>query len=104
MLRDADSPRHSEGFNPRSNVDGVAVDVVLAVDDVPNVDSYADLDLPVLWPTVVHLMHRLLNVECAPDCFKGASELDQEGVPDCLDFSAVVLWEVGSDQASVLLK
>jgi hypothetical protein len=49
-------------------------------------------------PRNLSVMHHLLNGDSAKQCVEGALKLDQECVPDCLDFPSSVTGEQWLDE------
>src|SRR5438128_2024783 len=77
---DADACGFRQRLNTGSDVDGIAVDVALAVDDVAHVDADAGQDFPLRGAGGVLFVKGLLDGEGAPHRLQGARELHQEPV------------------------
>ena len=97
-LGDADPAGIGEGLEPGGDVDPVAVDPVLLLDHVPQVDPDAEQHLPVLGQLCVARLQLLLHRHRALHRIHHAGELGQEVVPRRVHHPATVLLdEIGDD-------
>ena len=87
-----------QGFDPRGDVDAVAIDVVVLDDHVAEIDADAQLDAVVRRDTGVALGHRLLHLDRAAHRIDDAGELDQQAVAGGLDDAAMVLGDFRIDE------
>ena len=97
--RDADPARLGERFQPRRDIDAVAVDVAVLDDDVARIDADAELDALVLRGRGVARRHALLHRDRAGDGFDDARELDEDAVAGGLDDAALVLGDLAGRSA-----
>src|SRR6266446_9003691 len=72
--------RIGQGFDPRRDVDAVAVEVVALDDHVAEIDADAQLDAAVRRDTRVPLGHRLLHRDRATHRIDDAGKLHQHAV------------------------
>ena len=91
--------RLGQGFDPRGDVDAVAVDVVALDDHVAEIDADAQLDAVVRRDIRVPLGHRLLHLDRAAHRIDDAGKLHQHAVAGGLDDAAVVLGDLRIDEA-----
>src|SRR5204863_6574688 len=87
--RNANPARAGQRFDPRSDVDAVAVNVAVTMHDIADVDADLELDPAVGGGIGVPLGQGALDFNRALGRLQGAAELDQEGVADRFDFGAV---------------
>ncbi len=80
-----------QGFDPRGDVDAVAVEVVGLDDHVAEIDADAQFDAVVRRDTGVSLGHRLLHRDRAAHRIDDAGKFDQQAVAGGLDDAAMVL-------------
>ena len=93
LLGNANAARSRQWFDASSNVDAIANHVVITTDNVAQVNSDAHLEYPFRWIDRSSLYDRLLNLNPALHCRQSAGKFDQETVPDCLDFMALMFWK-----------
>jgi hypothetical protein len=87
-----------ERFDPGSDVDAVAIEVVALDDHVAEIDADAQLDTAVSPDAGVALGHRLLHCDRAADRIDDAGKLYQQPVTGGLDDPALVLRGFELDQ------
>src|SRR6516162_707553 len=102
VVRYADAAGLGDAFEPRGDVDAVAVDVAVLDDDVAEVDADPEGDPFLLRCRGIALDHRSLHGERAGDRLDHARELDQQAVAGRLDDSAVVPGYHWIDQLSAM--
>jgi hypothetical protein len=96
--RHADAPRLSKPFQTRRHVHAVSEDVIAIDDDVPHVDTYAELDPLLRGHLGVTLDHPSLDLDSTAQGIHNAGELDQHAVPGGLHDPAAVLANLGVNQ------
>ena len=96
--RHADAAGLGQGFEPRRDVDPVAVDVVVVDDDVAEIDADAELQPPLRLDVGVALGHPALHLDSKAHRVDDAGELDQHAVAGGLDDAAAVLGDLGVAQ------
>ena len=82
---------NGQGFDPRRDVDAVAIEIVALDDHVAEIDADAQFDAVVGPDTRVPLGHRLLHRDRAADRIDDAGEFHQQAVAGGLDDAAAVL-------------
>jgi hypothetical protein len=87
-----------QGFDPRGDVDAVAIEVVALDDHVAEVDADAQFDVVIRANARVSLGHRLLHRDRAAHRIDDTGELDQHAVAGGLDDAAMVLGDFRIDQ------
>jgi len=85
-------------FDPRGNVDAVAVDVVVFDDYVAEVDANAELDLLLLRGLGIALGHPLLHFDGAAHCVDHAGKFGQQAVACILYNAPSVTFDFSIDQ------
>jgi len=83
--RYADAARLGQTFQPRRNVDAVAVDVIIFDDHVAKVDADAEIDPPVVLLIGTAFHYAFLGFDSALDGINDACELDQQSITRSLD-------------------
>ena len=83
-----------QGFDPRGDVDAVAIEVVALDDHVAEIDADAQFDAAVRRDTGVPLGHRLLHRDRAAHRIDDAGKFHQQAVAGGLDDAAVVLGDL----------
>src|SRR4051794_3541032 len=89
-------------FEPGSNVDSISEDIAFILDDVADIDSYAEFDTPVRGNACVSAYHPTLNFDRTLHGFDGARKLYQHAVASCLDQAAPMRFELVIDQLSAV--
>jgi hypothetical protein len=87
-----------QGFDPRRDVDAVAIEVVALDDHVAEIDADAQLDAAVRRDADVPLGHRLLDFDRAAHRIDDAGKLDQQTVAGGLDDTTVMLGDFRIEQ------
>ena len=83
-----------QGFDPRGDVDAVAIEVVALDDHIAEIDADAQLDAVVRRDARVPLGHRLLHLDGAAHRIDDAGKFHQHAVAGGLDDAAVVLGDL----------
>ena len=83
-----------QGFDPRGDVDAVAIEVVALDDHVAEIDADAQFDAAVRRDAGVPLGHRLLHLDRAAHRIDDAGKLHQQAVAGGLDDAAPVLGDL----------
>jgi hypothetical protein len=83
-----------QGFDPRSDVDPIAINVIGLDDDVAEIDADAQLDAAVRADTRVPFGHRLLHHDRAADRIDNAGKLHQHAVAGGLDDATAVFGDL----------
>jgi hypothetical protein len=96
VFRDADAAGLGNAFQPRGDVDAIAVDVAVFDDDVAKVDTDPEGDPLPLWRPGIALDHPALHGERAGDGFDHTRELDQKAVAGGLDDLPAMLMDFRS--------
>jgi len=91
---DEDPAGIGQGFDPRGDVDPVAIEVVRLDDDVAEVNADAQFDAVVVRDAGVPLGHGLLHRDCAAHRIEDARKFDQHAVAGGLDDAAVMLGDL----------
>ena len=91
---DADPARLGQAFQPRRDIDAVAIDVVALDDDVAEIDADAELDARCPPARRVALGHLALHVDRAAHRVDDAGELDQQAVASGFDDAAAMLLDL----------
>ena len=91
LARDADAARLGDALQACGDVDAVAVDARLVVDDIAEVDADAELHPTICFDGGVALGHRLLDGDRALDRVHDAGELGEDAVAGRVDDAAAVL-------------
>jgi hypothetical protein len=94
-LADADPAGLGKGFEPRGDIDAIAVDVARFDDDVAEIDADAELDARCLRDAVIAQCHLALQFDRAAHCIDNAGKLDQEPVAGGLDDAAAMIGDLG---------
>ena len=97
-MRDADAVRLGQGFEPRGDIDPIAVDVVGFGDDVAKIDANAEPHALRFGDRLVAVMHAALHLDRAEHGFDHAWKFRQEPVPGIFDDTAVMLLDHGIDE------
>ena len=97
-MRDADAVRLCHGFEPRRDVDPVAVNVVGFYDDVAEMDADAKADPLCLGDCGVAVVHAALHLDRAQYGFDNAGKFGQETVAGVFDDAPMVLANFGIDE------
>jgi hypothetical protein len=92
---DADASGFREAFQPRRNVDAIAMDIVAVDDYVAHVDADAELNPRFLRHASVAFSHRLLRSHGGTDRIDNAGKLRQHAVAHELDNTATMLGDQG---------
>src|SRR5258708_13925774 len=87
-LRDADPVRLRQSFEPRGDIDAVAVDVLGLGNHVAEVDADAQTDALVLYDIEIAAAHRALHLDRAGHRRHPAAELHQPPLPRLLDIAS----------------
>jgi hypothetical protein len=85
VLGDADAAGRRDVFQPRGDVDAVAVDAHLVVDHVAQVDAHAELHAAGLGHALVARLHHRLQPDRAVHRAHGARELRHDAVAGRVD-------------------
>ena len=93
--RNADAATLGYPFEPRRDVNTVAVDIVAIDNDIAEIDPDAEFDSAVRWHFGVALDHPALNLDCALHGIDHAWEFDQYAVARRLDDSAAIRCDPG---------
>ena len=96
--RDADPARLGDPFQPRGDVDPVAVNVTVFDDHITRVDADAKLDALVFGQSIVALRHLPLHRDSAGDPFDDARKLDQQPVAGGFDDAPLMLGDLRVDK------
>ena len=80
-----------QGFDPRGDVDAVAIEIVALDDHVAEIDADAQFDAVVRRDACVPLGHRLLHRDGAAHRIDDAGKFNQQAVAGGLDDAAPVL-------------
>src|SRR4029077_17937538 len=104
LLGNADTAWSRQRFDASSDVHAVPNYIVVAADNVAQVDSYTHLKTPLCWIARISLCDRLLNLNPAFHCLQRARKLDQKTVSDRLNFRATMLWKNRAQKSPMLLK
>src|SRR5215469_14414851 len=81
VFRKAERTRPSQRLHPSGNIDTIAINVVVIVDDdVANIDADAKFDSTIFGNYRVTLGHLLLYFDSALGCINGAREFNEHGV------------------------
>ena len=97
-LREVDPARLRHAFEPRGDVDAVAVDIVAVDDDVADVDADAEDDPVVLGQPIVAERHAALHLDREQHRVDDAYELHQQPIAHQLDDAAAILQRLRLDQ------
>src|SRR5215471_18665852 len=89
--RDANAPGFCQCLQPRSNVDTVAVDVVLLGNYVTNVDADAEPNPAFFWHVGLALGHAGLHLDRAAHCIHNTGKFRHQAVAGVLYGAAMVL-------------
>src|SRR6516164_6004325 len=92
---DADPARLGQRFQPRRDIDAVAINIVVVEDDVAEIDPDAELDAPRLPDLGVALGHPLLQLDRTAHRVDDAGKLDQQPVAGGLDDTPPMLFDLG---------
>src|SRR6185436_3606911 len=87
--RDADAARARQRLDARGDVHAVPVNIPAAMHHVADVNADLDLDAPVATHVMIALGQRALDFDAALRGFQGTVELDEEGVADGFNLSAI---------------
>ena len=87
-----------QGFDPRGDIDAVAVEVVALDDHIAEIDADAQFDAVVRFDAGVALRYRLLHRDGAPHCIDDAGKFDQQTVAGGLDDPPVMLGDLRIDE------
>src|SRR5262245_4048342 len=87
----ADPAGRRQGFEPRGDIDPVAIDIPLIVHDVAEIDANAELDPLIHRHLGIAHSHLALGVDGAPHRVYDTRELDQEAIAGNSDDTAAVL-------------
>jgi hypothetical protein len=90
VLRDANAAGLGDAFEPRSDVDAVAVDVLRFDDHVTDVDAHPENDAPVPRHFRVAVGHCALNFDSASHRVDNAGKLRQHSIPGILHDTTAV--------------
>jgi hypothetical protein len=102
VLQKADRAGLGDPFEPRGDVDPVAHEVAVGfLDDVADMDSDPELDLPVLGDSRIALNEDALNFEGAAHRIDRAAELDNAPVAGPFDHAAPVCGDGRVEQLSL---
>src|SRR6266404_1659942 len=88
----------AQRFQPRGNIDAVAVYIVTVNDDIADVDTDPEDDLLVRWNSRISPHHAALNVHRATYRIDHARKLYQHAVASGFDNTATVLRDARIDQ------
>ena len=87
----ADTARFRDSLQPRSDVDAVAEDSIIVVDNVTEVDADTKLHTPLGLDCGIAFDHLPLNGDCAFDCVQHTGELGQYAVSGRIDDTSAKL-------------
>ena len=80
LAGNADTARFRDSLQPRSDVDAIAEDSIIIVDNVSEVDADTKLHTPLGLDCGIAFDHLPLNGDCAFDCVQHTGELGQHAV------------------------
>jgi hypothetical protein len=103
-LRDEDAPRLGEPFEPCRDVDAVAVNPGLVVDDVPEVDADAEQHPTMLGHFLVAHRHNVLDLDCALSRADHAGELGEDAIAGRVDDAAAMAAHQRQDHGLMALE
>ena len=103
-LADEHAARFSEPFQPRGDVDAVAVNPGLVVNDVPEVDADAEQHQAMLGHLLVSRRHDALDLGRACGRANHAGELGEDAVARSIDDAAAVPAHQRQDHGLVALE
>src|SRR5207245_3395880 len=98
VLREPEATGLGDAFDPRRDIDAVAIEVVALDDHVAEIDADAQFDAVVCPDTSVPLGHRLLHFDRAAHRIDDARKFHQQAVAGGLDDAAVVLGDLRIDE------
>src|SRR5215470_17459775 len=101
-IRDEYPADIGQGFDPRRDVDAVAVNIVARDDDIGEVDPDPKIEPLADRDTRVALRHAALHLDCATHCIDDTRKFRQYAVTASLDDSAVVLGNFGIDNGATV--
>src|SRR5262249_31286829 len=94
VLGDANATRLRNAFKSGGDVDPVAKNIALFNDDVPDVNTDAELYLPVRRHRFVPQVHPTLDFNGAAPCVYRTCELDQDSIACSLDDAAAMFGDL----------
>ena len=94
-VREDDAPGVSYAFQPRGHVDTVAQQIAALFDDIANVDSNPEPDLPVFQKFSISYSHTALDIDATAQGFDDAGKFDQDAVAGCIGDTAVGFADFG---------
>jgi hypothetical protein len=89
-----------QGFDARSDIHPVAIEVVAVRNYVTEIDADAEFNTGIQWDVGVALRHLLLHLKCAPDSINNARKFHQHSVARGFDDPTVVLGDLPIDKFS----
>ena len=98
VVSDTDAARIGQTFQRWSDVDAVAVDVVVLDDDFAVIDPNPVDDLTFVWNVGIALSHGFLDIDSKVDSVDDTTELHECAVTHELDHPAMMLSELRLDQ------
>jgi hypothetical protein len=87
----ADAAGLGDTFEPRRNVDAVAVNITFLDDDVANMNADSEFDALILRHGCVTFDHAVLNLNGTARGVDGARELNQDTIAGPLDDAAAMI-------------
>ena len=96
--RDANTAGIGQPFQPRRDIDAVAIDVVAVDDDIADIDADAEIDAAAGRNARIPVGHALLPFDRAAHRVDDAGEFDQQTVAGRLDDAAAMLGDLGVAQ------
>ena len=97
---DADAARLGQSFQPRRDVDAIAVDVVAVEDDIADVDAHTEFDPSVVGEAGIALDRSALKLDGAAHRIDDARKLNQHPIPGGLDDPSVMFVDLGVEQGA----
>src|SRR4030095_4677783 len=96
---DQDTTRLGDGFEPRGDIDAVAVEIAALDHHIAEIDADAKHEMTVLRLAAIGGGHAMLQIDRALHGVDGARDLHQPSVAGDLENAAVVLSDQGPEDA-----
>jgi hypothetical protein len=88
----------SQAFNPGSYVYTVAVDPIILVKDIPQIDSYAKFHATIVWQFAIFCFQCALNFNGTIYGIQGSAELSEDVITGCINDTSVMRFnQFGND-------
>src|SRR3989338_1483862 len=100
----ANPARRRKRLNTRGNIDAIAVNIRFAMDDITNMETYADQQRMTGKSARVAFMQSSLDLDCATAGVEGAREFYEESISNGLDLRTFVRSEKRTEQRAMLFK